>query len=217
MFHKLFGPSAKSALVESAFEEFSAMLKQAADMYDLATAALFDNVPLEADLDAMDDRIDEGERNIRRMMLEHLAVNPEQQLVASLALLSIVQDAERLGDFARGLGELIDLARSSRDDAFAADLRALAERIRPQFDACREGFRDENSEVTRAVGAKHIRIKQELIEFTERLAGSDLKADLVVVYASGARILRRISAHLANIASAVTQPFDRIRHGDEDA
>ncbi len=48
-----------------------------------------------------------------------------------------------------------------------------------------------------------------------RLLGM-LSADMAIVYATGARILRRISAHLSNVASTVVQPYDRIRHGDED-
>lgn len=216
MFQKLFGPSAKSALVESAFEEFSTMLRQAARMYDISVAALFDHAPLDTDLDEMDDLIDDGEQKIRRMLLEHLAVNPGHQLVASLAMLSIVQDAG-LGDFARGLGELVPMAQSERKDAFAGELRALAHRIRPQFDACEALFREEDSGAARNLTQEHVHIKEELIAFTQRLSESDLKADLTVVYAAAARILRRVSAHLANIASAVSQPFDRMRHGDEDA
>jgi hypothetical protein len=49
------------------------------------------------------------------------------------------------------------------------------------------------------------------------VAASDLSANMAIVYAVAARILRRISAHLSNIASTVVQPYDRIRHGDEDA
>jgi hypothetical protein len=37
-----------------------------------------------------------------------------------------------------------------------------------------------------------------------------------VVYSGAARSLRRVSAHLSNIASSVVQPYDRIRHGDEN-
>jgi len=56
------------------------------------------------------------------------------------------------------------------------------------------------------------------------LLGSGKKSSLVEaafrdfsnMLRQAARMLRRISAHLSNIASSVVQPFDRIRHGDED-
>jgi hypothetical protein len=59
-------------------------------------------------------------------------------------------------------------------------------------------------------------LRDELKEYRNRVAASDLTADMAVVYAGAAQILRRVGAHLSNIASTVVQPYDRIRHGDED-
>ena len=63
---------------------------------------------------------------------------------------------------------------------------------------------------------EHVELKRSLMDYTRRVAASELSADMAIVYAASARILRRISAHLSNIASTVVQPYDRIRHGDED-
>lgn len=217
MLQRLFGTSTQSILVESAFREFSGMLKRAAEMHELAMAALLDNAPLDADLDQMDDQIDAGEASIRRRVLEHLSLNPNKDLVASLVLISMVQDAERIGDFARGLGDLPALARSPRGGVFADELRRLDERIRPLFDTCADAFRNDDADKARRVVEAHPRIKAALADYITRLAASDLRADMAIVYAATARILQRISAHLSNIASSVVQPFDRIRHDDEEA
>jgi len=72
MFRELLGPGKKSSLVEAAFRDFSNMLQQAARMLELALAALLDNADLEVDLDKMDDVVDDGERMVRRAVLEHL-------------------------------------------------------------------------------------------------------------------------------------------------
>ncbi|HVS04360.1 MAG TPA: PhoU domain-containing protein [Thermoanaerobaculia bacterium] len=216
MFDRLFGKQS-SPLVEAAFGHVSSMLDHSGRMLDLALAALLDNQPLDADLDSMDDRVDEGERLVRRSILEHLSVAPQHDLVASLVLASMVQDAERIGDFARGLGELIPLAGSPRGGPFADRLRAAAGRIRPLFGLCEEAFREDDSEKARVVVTSHLEIKQELGDITRDVAASDLTADMAVVYAIAARVLRRVSAHLSNIASSVVQPYDRIRHGDEEA
>ena len=216
MLQRLFGSSAQSGLVESAFEEFSAMLHQAAEMLDLALAALLDNADLEVDLDQMDDRIDDGESKIRRMVLEHLSLQPKKDLVASLVLISMVQDAERIGDFARGLGDLPALAKAPRGGPFAEELRQISDRVRPVFQTCEKAFRDDDADLARRVVDQHPQIKADLSEYIRGLADSDLDADMAIVYASTARILQRVSAHLSNIASTVVQPFDRIRHDDED-
>ncbi len=216
MLKRLFGSAARYTLVEAAFRDFSGMLRQSAKMFDLAMAALLDNTPLEADLDDMDNAVDDGERMIRRTVLEHLSLSPEKDLVASLVLISIVQDAERVGDFARGLGELPELAKGPLGGPFADELRGLVGRLRPLFENCEKAFCDDDADLARTVVTTHTEIKADLIAYTVRLADSDLSADMAIVYASAARILRRISAHLSNIASTVVQPFDKMRHGDED-
>ena len=217
MLQRLFGTSAQSGLVELAFKEFSAMLAQAAKMHDLALEALLENKPLEVDLDQMDDAIDEGERVIRRTVLEHLSLNPAKDLVASLVLISMVQDAERIGDFARGLGDFPRLAKHPVSGPFAEELRSISEQVRPLFDRCEQAFRDDVLEDARTVVEAHIRIKADLAKYIASVADSDLSADMAIVYAATARNLQRISAHLSNIASSVVQPFDRIRHDDEEA
>lgn len=217
MFERLFGSETSSTLIDSAFRDVSNMLEQSGKMLDHSLSALLDNQPLEVDLDSMDDVVDEGERMVRRTVLEHLTVNPSQDLVASLVLASMVQDAERIGDFARGLSELLSLAKSPREGNFRDRLASFASALRPMFDLCRQAFNDDDPEHARRVISTHLRLKEELHAFTESVAASDLSADMAVVYAGAARILRRISAHLSNIASSVVQPYDRIRHGDEEA
>lgn len=217
MFGRLFGPESSSRLIEAAFRDMSEMLAQSHRMLEHSLAALLDNQPLEVDLEQMDDSVDEGERMVRRTVLEHLSVNPRQDLVASLVLASMVQDAERIGDFARGLAELVPLARSPRQGPFREELAAVAADLHPQFERCETAFRKDDPDVARRVLATHTELKARLRDYVRKVAGSDLSVDMAVVYAGAARILSRISAHLSNIASSVVQPYDRIRHGDENA
>lgn len=216
MFERLFGRQTRSTLIDAAFRDISEMLQQSAKMLDLALGALLDHLPLEVDLDSMDDAVDEGERMVRRSVLEHLSVNPQQDLVASLVLVSMVQDAERIGDFARGIAELVPLAGGPRQGPFADALRATADRLRPLFALTEEAFVEDDPEKAKRVMTAYGRLKAELLGFTARVAASDLGADMAVVYSGAARSLRRVGAHLSNIASSVVQPYDRIRHGDEE-
>ena len=215
MFERWFGAGEKSTLVEAAFRDVSVMLQQSARMLDHALATLLDNAPLEVDLENMDDIVDEGERMVRRTVLQHLSVNPRQELVASLVLVSMVQDAERIGDFARGLAEAAMLAKSPRSGEFADQLRDLADRLLPLFDLCDKAFREDDVESAREVMAGHTQLKKDFTTYLHEVADSDLSADMAIVYASASRILRRIGAHLSNISSSVVQPYVRIRHGDE--
>jgi Na+/phosphate symporter len=216
-FKQLFNPESGSPLVQSAFADVSAMLEQSAAMLDHSLAVLLENRPITLNLDELDDVIDEAERRVRRTILQHLAVNPKQDLVSSLILVSMVQDAERIGDFARGLVELMKMARGPRHGPFAEELRELADKLRPMFTACEKAFRKGDAEQARAVIAGHRQLRTALKAYVTRVAASDLTADMAVVYAGAAQILRRVGAHLSNIASTVVQPYDRIRHGDEES
>lgn len=217
MLKKLFGHGGHSTLIEAAFRDIDEMLDQAERMLELGLTALLDNRALDVDLDKLDDVVDEGERMVRRSVLEHLAFNPKQDLVTSLVLVSMVQDAERLGDFARGLPELVPLARHERTGSFRDELRALAERLKPIFPLTRKAFHDGDPERANEVIATVRALRDDLLAYTARVAASDLTADMAVVYSGAARSLRRVGAHLSNIASTVVQPYDRIRHGDETA
>lgn len=215
MFKELFDRDPQPKLIQAALRDFSSMLTRSAEMMTLACRSLLDNEPLNVDLDAMDDAVDEGERMIRRTVLEHLAIDPSRDLVVSLVLVSMVQEAERIGDFARGLGELLPLAGSPREGRFRDKLKQISQEIQPLFKTCEEAFRQDDPEKANEVTHKHTELKKRLVDLTAEIARSDLSADMAVVYTSAARILRRISAHLSNIASSVTQPFDRIRSDDE--
>jgi Na+/phosphate symporter len=216
-FKQLFNPLAPSPLVELAFTDVSGMLRQSAEMLRHALEVLLDNKPLALDLEGMDDVIDEAERRVRRTILHHLAVNPKQDLVASLVLVSMVQDAERIGDFARGLVELVRIARSRRTGPFADELRDLAARLQPLFDITERAFRNADPDEAKQVIRAHAELRQALKAYRARLVESDLTPDMAIVYSGAAQILRRVGAHLANIASTVVQPYDRIRHLDEDS
>ena len=216
MFERWFGRAEGSVLIREAFEDVSTMLQQSGRMLDLAVGALLENKDLDSDLDALDDVVDEGERRVRRLVLEHLSVRPEQDLVSSLVLVSMVQDAERIGDFARGLGELVPLARSPREGRFADELLEAFAVLRPLFELTETAFLKGDRESAGKVVSSHRALKKRFHAYTVEIAASDLSPDMAVVYSGAARILRRIGAHLSNLCSSVVQPYDRIRHGDEE-
>lgn len=216
MFERLFRPAARSPLIESAFRDMAIMLDQAERMLGLALSALLEGRALEVDLDVLDDVVDEGERSVRRSVLEHLSFDPSRDLVASLVLVSMVQDAERLGDFARGIPELVPLARHPRSGPFCDELGALGRRLLPLFALTKQAFDEDDPDKGRQVMATAGELKAAFLDYTRRVAESDLTADMAVVYSGAARSLRRVGAHLSNIASSVVQPYDRIRHGDEE-
>ena len=86
-----------------------------------------------------------------------------------------------VGDFARGLAELVPLAQGPRTGPFAEELSSIYGRIRPLFDLTEEAFRKEDVPTAEKVVIAHREIKLQLQGFTEKVAASDLNAKNFVI------------------------------------
>lgn len=217
LIEKLFSPQSTSPLISSAFSDIEGMLSQSQRMLEIALATLIDNEELTEDLDRLDDAVDQGEQLVRRAVLQHLSVSPGDELVPSLVLVSIVQDCERIGDFARGLGDIAELASSDREGPFRDRLDTYRTNLMPLFERTSKAFSTGDSDQAGPVVEAAAEVKAELNQFVRDVATSDLNANMAVVYSASARILGRVASHLSNVCSTVVQPYDRMRHEDEDA
>ena len=207
-------------LVDQAFCDVKAMLENGHEMFATATAFLLDNEILDVDLKALDNKINHCEQSLRRAVLEHLTIDPNRELIFSLKLISIVHEAERIGDLAKSLAKVGDLARKPRMGPVVTPLRDIRNRILTMFTYGREGFISGDVSAARRLMKDHEQIKEDIADYLQMLAQrDDLTVNEGVVYALAARMISRVSSHLANIASTVASPFDMIRRsssGSED-
>ena len=209
MLKNIFGTGKPSGLIHNALEEIDRMLEQEEGMFRAACDALLSGREPEVDVAEEDKDINVGARMVRRLVIEHLTVNPEQDLPASLTLIGIVHDVERIGDYTKGLIELSkfhspDFAKGK----YAQMWTEIRERVEPILAQTREAFRESDAEIAREVMRHHreAKAKTDLLLETA-LQDSDAGRD-AILYTVGARNLRRISAHLSNIASSIVNPFD---------
>ncbi len=199
-------------LVRQAFDDISLMLRTGGSMLAAATGHLLDNEILDVDLDALDATINAREVDLRRVLLEHLSINPRKELVFSLKLLSIVQEAERIGDLAKSLAEISSLARSPRMGEEVDELRAVRDVILRLVTQAHRCLVDDDEESATDLMSQQEQVKERLTRYIEKLSASTgLATDHAIVLALTARMLSRVSSHLANIASTVASPFDQIR------
>lgn len=192
------------------------MIEQSLRMFDESVSGLIENAPIEVNMEEMDDFVDDREREIRRRVIEHLAYEPKKDMVASLVMATMVHDAERLGDYARGLSELIPLAKAPRSGPFNQQLKQLAARLRPLFGRTKKALEEDDAKGAGQNMSDCRGLKKEFLDFTSQVADSQLSADQAVVFAAGARMMRRIGSHLSNLNSAIRLPYDQIRREDED-
>lgn len=199
-------------LVRQAVGNVQLMLVSGRDMFAAAAAHLLDNEILEVDLHALDQEINQQEQALRRTVLEHLTIDPKRDLVLSLKLISIVQEAERIGDLAKLMSKTAGLAHKPRLGTLAEPLRGVRSRILQMFDQTQHGFVDGNTSLGRQLMEDQKQIKEELTQYLHQLAdNTHITPNEAVVYAIGGRAMSRTSSHLANIASTVVCPFEQIR------
>ena len=199
-------------LIQQAFDDVKRMLTSGHEMFAAATGRLLDNEILEVNLKELDKGINAREQDLRRSVLEHLNVDPDRELIFSLKLLSIVHEAERIGDLAKSLAKTAELAHRQRMGKQVEPLRVIRDRILEMFALAQGGFVEGDETVARQLMRQHEAIKDETTNFLKNLADDEtVTANEAVVYGLSARMLSRVSSHLANIASTVACPFDQIR------
>lgn len=204
--------STPSPLVQQGTATVGEMLRTSAAMFDASTACLLDNEPLTQDLGAMDDIVNQGEQDVRRMVLEHLAISPQDDLTWSLLLLSTIQDAERSGDLSKSLAKTAALADAPRQGDHVETLRGIRSDVRTMFDGTQKAFSDGDAASARAVLEKNVEMKARVTTLLEAIASdASLTPNAATVLALSARMIGRMGSHLANIASAVALPFDMVR------
>ncbi|HLT46960.1 MAG TPA: PhoU domain-containing protein [Rubricoccaceae bacterium] len=208
-------------LVEQSLDDMGAMLDTAAEMFAAATAYLLDNAPLTVDLSARDEDINAREQRVRRAVLEHMTIDPRDELALSLLIISVVQDAERCGDLAKSIAKAANLAKGPRSGRHVEALRAICDRVQALFPKARAAFLEADSRQARAIMEEHDALKKEVTGYLRRLAeADDLSVNHAVVLATAARMVGRVSSHLSNIISSVVLPFDQIRRsptwGDDE-
>ena len=217
MFKKLFSWWHEDILLKQALEESAAALEQAGKMFSFAMDLLFEGVGEEQSVYDMDKEVNALQIDIRKKVLGHLTVNPEQDVTASVILITIVVDIERIGDFAKNIVELHRMSTGKlKDGRYVPEIKNIREKIEESIPITKEAFMDADAEKAKSVMGEYIWVGHKCDTILEALVGDDsLKVREAVVYGLLFRYLKRISAHLRNITSSVVNPFHRLGYRPE--
>ena len=211
MFEKLFDLWHREDLLQQALKDALEMMKLAKTIFEKSVEAfLYDKSSDPQEIYDMDKHINHYEIKIRRKILEHLTISPEQDITAALVLSTITVDIERLGDFSKNFYELSEFYSGSISENGA--IEQLYVNTNEMFDKTTHAFADADSVLALDVMEMHTKnaadaenIIHELLQNHKGLSSSQAVAEVL-----SARYFKRISAHLKNIASSVVNPFDRI-------
>jgi len=200
-------------------ESFKNMLDDAQIMFDSVCRRLIDNNEepgLKNRVYSIDKQVNDLQRDIRKRVVEHLSLQPSADVPICLLLMSVVKDAERLGDYAKNLYEVSTLMKGPLNKEKYLELFDSVEtEISELFKETKKAFID--SDEAKAIKAwdYKTRIAKRCDQIIEKLADSNLSVNDSVCFTLMARYFKRITAHLTNIATSVILPLTDLDYFDE--
>ena len=222
MFKQFYELFRKDNMLQQAYDRSLEMLEADREMFLAATSSLreHDDARIEIDIYSKDQLINAYEREVRRKVLTHLALTSKQSIAPGLALVSIVIDIERIGDLTKNI---VDLALNHPGilhcGSLEEDIRKIETTVKTMFTLLIEALPDGDEDKAKEVMSEHWWIARRADEILNSLIvreDPDLVCNEAVSTALYVRFLKRISAHLMNIASSVVNPFDRIGFREDD-
>lgn len=200
--------------LQEAFEEAITMLEASHGMYKDAVAALHGEGPMEVDIYERDRQLNKYERSVRRKIVTHMSVSTKPDINLGLVLTAIVIDIERIGDYTKNIVELAAGLDTPFDGLELGDEISRIEQaidgmfadIVPALDASDEDrarkIMKDHAAVSKIVDGTIPRLQDSRV-----LSGRSGHAVTVALYM---RYLKRVSAHIKNVASSVVNPYYRI-------
>jgi len=206
-------------ILSQMYDELTQMLDDSEWMFRNVCSVLLEGKPageLSEELYERDVRVNKMERKIRKQIVEHLTVSPGVHVTACLVLMSVVKDAERIGDYCKNLFEVQSLAHGVlSEERYVPALSELAADILDTFEKTRRSFADGDTDLGHEIVEHELEIGHRCDDLIKRLADDALTCRAAVACTLSARYLKRVSAHLGNIASSVVMPIHKIDYFDE--
>ena len=191
--------------------DFEKMLSYAEEMFHLAYNKLMydkDDGTTKDKVYELDRHINDLERDIRKRVVTHLSIQGEVDLPMCLIMMSVVKDAERIGDYAKNIYEVSQMLSKALDqEAFKTLFEDVETKLLEGFVGTKTSFIESNKVVAKEVIATERDLVKRCDLAISRISKSDYETNMAVCFTLLARYFKRIAAHLANISSSVILPI----------
>ncbi len=212
MFKEILQAFRHQDVVKDLSSQVCEMLEAGKWMFEQASDVLMRKADWNTTCDSLykrDRQINQLEQNIRERIVTHLTVGNQADLGPCLALMNVVKDAERIGDYCKNIFEVGRFYRGSFDNhPFADPLNDIRKKIVGLFEPTKEAFIELDSDkAERILQETSIVVKQcDMLIQQLLVLDDDFAASEAVAYALLARHYKRVEAHLSNIAISVISP-----------
>lgn len=207
----------KESLLDEAKDECIRMLDLGKEMFVMVLGAIKHPTSREVrdQVARMDKVVNAEQREVRKKVFEHLAISRGRDLLEGLRITSIVVDLERIGDYSKNIGELVDMLPGRLEfEEYEERFQEVRSLTLSLFDVTKGAVSGSDEEQAKEAMRVYDKISklcdgtiQEVIR-GETLGETVEKRYLGLVLML--RYMKRVGAHLKNIASAIVNPFDSI-------
>jgi len=208
----------REGLLQQALNESHTMLRKDWTMFNAAMKSLRESETAEVDIDidSMDIEINKFERDVRKKVITHLAVNDVADLNIGLVLINIVIDIERIGDYTKNIVTLAENHPGKLVIPFPEweeDLKETEVAISRHFGVLIDSLAKSDKSLAESLLDEMWKVKKTCSKYvaaTLKLDNGDIRVSDAVAIALYFRYLKRIASHLMNIATSVVNPFHKI-------
>jgi phosphate transport system protein len=206
--------------LQEAYDEAILMLRASHSMFDDAVEQLHSEGVLETDIYKRDRQINRYERSVRRKIVTHMSVSAKPDINLGLVLTSIVIDIERIGDYTKNIVELAAAVPGPFDGLeLTSEVNWVEARLAEMFDDIVPMLDDSDVDLARSVIEAHGGVAKKVDKHVAALSAGEVlqgRAGHAVTVAIYLRFLKRVSAHLKNVATSVVNPYYRIGFREKD-
>ncbi|MBT3215948.1 MAG: hypothetical protein HOD97_00940 [Candidatus Marinimicrobia bacterium] len=208
----------KEDLLSQAWNQSFEMLGLSHEIFQQAVQYLRsgENIDTLKALKKRDQEINEFQREVRRKVLTHYAVDQNTTDMADgLILINMVVDIERIGDYCKNILDLaINHSSSIVAEEVSDDLKMIENEVQKRFQKTLQALTTQDADI--AVSLKD-GYREQMAGKSDNIVNGVLRGELefgrhsrtaaITLYA---RYLKRIGAHLKNITTTLVNPFDAI-------
>jgi len=213
MWKELFKILSDNNPVEPMTQELMQMLELTKDMSDLVHAHVFDQkfqVDQRAAIYKLDVKVNKLERSIRKRVITHLSISHDH-VSYCLLLMSLIKDAERVGDYLKNISEVPELGGAEIPDGpLKTELEEIIELAVEMLNATPDILANEDTERATDILKLGRNTAKRCDLLLVELAKSDLTAAQTTSMVLLTRFHKRLGAHLLNILSSIVMPLHKI-------
>ena len=203
-------------LLQQAWDRSFEMLEIDHDMFLEAIRILRerDDANVSEEIRQKDKIVNKYEREVRRMVMTHCTMQGPTSIPGGMALVSIIIDIERIGDYTKNM---VDLARNHParllGGTYEEELQRVERAVKDNFVRTRTCIESCDAEAALQLLKDYEWVNRtcdnslmDLVNEKDKAIRSGEAVSLSLYF----RWLKRINSHLRNITTSVVNPFDRI-------